>query len=269
MKKTILATSLILSILGFSFLVHAAGPTVTIAPVSAITLPTSAVTLTASATPTAPQAIANYNWALTSGPTLSPAPVITPNATNPVNTSTIQVTGLTIPGSYVFTATATDNTTPTAQISTATVTVVVNAKPIPTPLPVINKNMKIQIDGNGKAEIQGSLESINGTVLAVKAWGITFTVNTATTKFDGRVTDLSLFKVGDYVRVKGTLDATQNLTVNARSIKNTTVASWKDGKNREDEKKRENEKHENEDKLKTIAGKVFGGEHNKGEKEDR
>ncbi len=73
-------------------------------------------------------------------------------------------------------------------------------------------------------------------MLTVKVWGIVFTVNTSGTNFDGRAKDLSLYKVGDSVDIKGDIDvAASTPTINARSIKNQTFKE-----NRENEKKSEN-----------------------------
>ena len=305
----------------FSGLAYAAVATVSAGVAQTITLPTSTVTLTGTATAIAPQVIAGYSWAQTSGPTSAIA--------TPTTASTL-VSGLTTAGSYVFTLTASDNSTvPVTATSTVTITVnpaitnpVVNAGPtqtiispastvsltgsaqvavgrtitfnwvqtsgptsvITTPTTAstsvsgltavgiyvytltvtdntsatgsasvtINKNefsssttkpqkMKLEINPNGKVNLQGTLQSITGSVLTVKVWGITFTINTASSKFDGRVKDLSLYKLGDSVSVKGNIDvAASTPTINARSVKNASIETLKENKNRENEKKSEN-----------------------------
>ena len=111
--------------------------------------------------------------------------------------------------------------------------------------------MKLEINENGKAEVRGILESINGSVLTLKVWGISVTVNTTSGKFTGRVKDLSLFKVGDTISAQGTIDTTaSNITINARNVNDLSVKTLKENKKRIEDWKREKEHKNDNDKNK-------------------
>ncbi len=217
MKKNILSSvmvlGLVLGLAGVASVTNAAVDTVSAGANQSITLPISTVTLTGSATATSGSTIASYAWAQTSGPSAST--IVTPSA---LSTS---VTGL-IVGSYVFTMTASDNTTPTALTSSATTTVTVS--PVVTPLPPVKViKSKLEINPNGKVNLQGELVLIGTGTLSVKVWGITFTVNTTNAQFNGKVLDITGYKVGDMISVKGQIDPlTLTPTINARNVKNMT-----------------------------------------------
>lgn len=233
MKKITITIATLFSLLGIIYIAQAAVPTVSAGVNQTITLPASTATLTGSATPVAPAtSIASYMWTQTSGPISSV--IATPSA------PTTLVSGLTIPGNYVFTLTATDNGTP-ASIGTSTVTITVNMAQ--NPLPVINKKMKLEITPSGQVNLQGVLDSItNGKILTVKVWGILFSVDTTNARFGYLANDLALYKVGDVVKVNGVIDTTTSVpTINARKISNISINNNKDKKDREDERKHEDE----------------------------
>ncbi|MEK7586228.1 MAG: hypothetical protein AAB477_03310 [Patescibacteria group bacterium] len=239
MKKTILASTMVLGLvlgsLGMASKSNAAVPTVSAGAAQSITLPVSTVTLVGTATFSAPAtAIASYAWVQTSGPVAS---VIA----TPASAST-SVTGLTTAGSYVFTLTATDNAPAPAFVGTSTVTVTVNPALIPLPPVFNNSKMKLEINPQGKVELQGKLESITGNILVVKVWGLSFTVNAANAKFGSLAQDFTLYKIGDIVKVQGAMDATAlTPTVIARKISDENIRNLRDRKGREDERKHENE----------------------------
>lgn len=345
MKKTIIATSIVLSLLGIATFAQAASPVVNAGADQTITLPASTVTLTGTAVASSPATITSATWALSSGP--SGATVsISPNAL------VASVSGLTVAGNYVFTLTALDSTSLTST-STTTITVnpaitnpVVNAGTAQTlTLPtsatnlsgsaqvasgrtitsyswvqtsgpvastissptsantaisglstagvyvytltvtdstgstgsavmnvtvnsrqgtstVSNKrNMKLEINESGKAEVRGVIESINGSVITLKVWGITVTLNTTGGKFTGRVNDLSLFKVGDTVNAQGSVDTTaSNITINARNVNDLSVKTLKEHKKRLEDKK-------SDDNKKFSQSNGFKG-NGRGERED-
>lgn len=228
-------------------------PVVNAGASQAITLPNNVVTLTGTATAAVDKSIASYMWTQTSGPT---SVISTPTS------ATTLVSGLNTVGTYVFTLTATDNTPTTALTGSATTTVTVN--PAGTTTTTSSGKMKLQINENGKAEIKGILESIDGTVLTVKVWGVSVKVNTAGGKFTGRVKDISLFKVGDYINAQGSIDTTAStLTINARNVNNLSVKTIKENTKRAEDKKKENE-------IKRVLNfkSNNGNDNNRGNKKD-
>ncbi len=222
MKKNILALTmvlgLVLGLFGIASVSNAAVATVSAGVAQSITLPTSTATLSSSATATSGSTIAGYNWVFTSGPVV---PVIV-SAT----LSSTLVTGLTTVGNYVFTLTASDNSAP---VLTGSATATVTVNPVTRPVsPVKVLKSKLEINPNGKVNLHGELMSIAGGVLTVKVWGITFTVNTANAKFDGKVKNITEYKVGDMVSIKGTIDSSAlTPTINARSVKDMTAQATK------------------------------------------
>jgi hypothetical protein len=105
------------------------------------------------------------------------------------------------------------------------------------PLPVINNTkMKLEINPRGQVNLQGTIDSINGNNLVVKVWGLTFNVNTTNAKFGSLAQDVSLYKAGDWVEVKGMMDPTASSpTINARKVSNTNIRNMGDRKDREDD----------------------------------
>jgi hypothetical protein len=200
----------------------AAVDTVSAGAAQTITLPTSTVTLTGTATASSGSTIAGYAW------TVKSAPVgVTPVLATPTAVST-SVTGLTVAGSYVFTLTASDNTTGTALTKAADVTVTVNASTVPVP-PVKTFKSKLEINPNGRVNLQGELMSVGTGTMSVKVWGITFTVNTTNAQWNGKVLDVTGYKVGDTVSVTGKLDtAATTPTIIARNVKDMTAQALKE-----------------------------------------
>ncbi len=244
MKKSILAFTAFLGLLGVIAVAHAAVPTVSAGVAQTITLPTSSVTLTGSATATAPQVIAGYNWSQVSGP-------VTGIIAAPALASTL-VSGLVVPGNYVFALSASDNSVP-IQTSSSNVTITVN--PVQTPSPIVRApKMKLEINENGKVNLQGALDAINGTVFTVKVYGISITVNTDNAKFGSLANDITLYKIGDSVKVEGSLDqSASTLTVNAKKVGNQNINKINDKKDREGERKQEDEKdHEDGNKFPSL-----------------
>ncbi len=217
MKKNILVGTmvlgLVLGLFGIASISNAAVAIVSAGANQTITLPTSVVTLTGSAAAFTPATITSQAWTQTSGST-SGIVITTPTALSTT------VTGFSTAGSYVFTLTATDST---ASTGSASVTITVN--PAGTNQPPIDKiKSKLEINPNGKVNLQGELMSIGTGILSVKVWGITFAVNTATVQFNGKVLDITGYKLGDMISVSGKLDASApSPTIIARNIKNMTA----------------------------------------------
>lgn len=118
MKKLSLVLGSILGVVAsMAFVASASVATINAGADQSITWPASSVTLTGSATASDGKSIASYGWVQTSGPVSS-------TVVSPAVAST-SVTGLSTPGTYVYTLTATDNSTP-AESATDTVSVVVN-----------------------------------------------------------------------------------------------------------------------------------------------
>ncbi|MBI3458693.1 hypothetical protein HY061_00295 [Candidatus Azambacteria bacterium] len=116
----------------------------------------------------------------------------------------------------------------------------------PEPSTPENLRMKLEINPNGKVNMRGFLQLISGNIMTVKVFGIVFTVNTGGADFDGRIKDLSLYKVGDYVRVKGNIDFDATTpTIKALSVKDTSIRIFKGKDNNKDEGKSENSKGKN------------------------
>ncbi len=236
MKKNILAGTMVLGLVLGSFGIastsNAAAPIVTAGPAQAIVLPASSVSLTGSATfSESATAIASYGWVLTSGPGVTPAVVITqPSAVAAAATAS----GLITAGVYMFTLTATDDAPTSVFTGTATTTVTVAVSPVVTPLPPVKViKSKLEINPNGKVNLQGELMSLpTGNTLTVKVWGIIFTVNTTTVKFNGKVLDITGYTAGDMISINGKIDSlAQTPTIIARNIKNMTAQSIKSQQN--------------------------------------
>lgn len=240
MKKNILLAASFLSLFSFVAVVHAAAPTVSAGAAQTITLPVSTVTLTGTATAVAPAtSISTYSWAQTSGPSASV--IATPNT---VGTS---VSGL-IAGTYTYSLTVTDNTNASGS---DLVVVIVNPSLVTLPPVFINSKMKLEITPSGQVNMQGILDSINGTVLTVKVWGLSIVVNTANAKFGSLANNLNLYKVGDSVKIGGSLDqSASTLTVNAKKVGNQNINKIKDKKDRENER-------DHEDGIKKEDGNKF------------
>jgi len=187
-----------------------ADPTVSAGSAQTITLPVSTATLSGSATASTGRTIASYSWTEASGP-------VTGTITTPTTASTT-VTGLTTVGSYVFTLTATDSTGATG---TGSVTITVNDHATSNPGAT---KMQLEINPNGKVNLQGVLLSNTGGVLTIKVWGITFTINTANAKANGSLKDVTKFVAGDLIRVNGMIDPTASTpTINAKLVRDVSA----------------------------------------------
>ena len=83
----------------------------------------------------------------------------------------------------------------------------------------------INIDASGNALVRGTLVFNNGTTMAVKAYGATFTVDTSKAAISGDVKDLASFGVGDFVGVSGTIaDASVSSTIVADTVRDRAPA---------------------------------------------
>ena len=188
MKKVLVLGSMALAILGIVAVAQAAAPTVSAGVAQTITLPANTATLNGVATFNAPAtAIATYAWTFTGGP-------VTPTIASP-SSATTSVTGLTTPGVYNFKLVATDNATPTAFSAEASTTITVNINQNPLPVVINNTKMKLEINPKGQVNLQGKIDSISGSNLVVKVWGLTFNVNTSSAKFGSLAQNISLYKV--------------------------------------------------------------------------
>lgn len=241
MKKITIASMVFGLILGSLFSIagvsRAALVTVSAGLNQSITLPTNSVTLTGTASTTTPATITSYAWTQDSGPS---AVIATPTTASTV------VSGLNTAGTYVFKLTATDST---ALVGFSTTTVIVN--PVVTNLPPFkNFKSKLEINSNGKINLQGEVTAIGTGTLTVKVWGIIFTVNTTNTNWNGRISSVVDYRVGDMVSVNGSLDVnTSTPTINARNVKNMTVQVRKDQEKKSLELlKKEEKRKEKEDK---------------------
>ena len=224
-----------------------ANPTVNAGADQIITGTTS--TLTGTATASSGRTIASYAWSQISGPSTST--IATPTA------ASTSISGLAV-GTYTYSLAATDSAGST---SSDTVNISVGMNNPPLPVVVAMKKMRLNINEAGKADIIGSLETINGSVLTVKVFGITFTVDATNASLTGSVKDFSLYKVGDMISAQGSVDpAATTLTIKARNVKDMSIKNTKDRKNREKER-------EHEDEMKKVDNNLFPSldDHNRGE----
>lgn len=115
----------------------------------------------------------------------------------------------------------------------------------------------VEINANGKILLRGTVTSVASSSLAVKSWGGSWTVNVASdTEIYPKVTgtsDLTYFKVGDIVGVKGSVVENATLTVNARLVRN-----WTERKEKHDEKKAV--KDIMHDGRESGVGRIFSGD---------
>lgn len=126
-------------------------------------------------------------------------------------------------------------TAPTVNAATTT------TQPVVTPTPK-NYKMKLEINPQGQVNLQGNLESIEGTVMTVNVHGIKFAVNTANAKFGSLANNLTTYAINDSVVVQGELDKSASTpTINAKKVGNMNINNQKDKKNRENERKQEDD----------------------------
>ncbi len=178
----------ILGVLGTVAIVASASvSTINAGADQSITWPTSSVTLTGSATPSDGKTIASYGWVQTSGPVVS-------TVVSQASAST-SVTGLTTPGTYVYTLTATDNSTP-AESATDTVSVVVN----PGITVSAGSNQTITLPTSSVA-LTGTATTSPGNSIASYAWAQTSgpVASTIATPASASTTVSGLTTVGTYV----------------------------------------------------------------------
>lgn len=89
----------------------------------------------------------------------------------------------------------------------------------------------LNIDPKGHILVRGTLMSVTGTTLTVKAWGVTFTVDASKVP-SSNAPDMNIasFTVGDFVGVSGniTADAPQNIT--AEVVRDRSIVPTKQAK---------------------------------------
>ncbi len=194
---------------------------VTISNTQDIKLPTTVSSLTGAATtPTIGSAIASYNWTQVSGPVN--AVIATPFA------SSTALSGLTTAGEYVFKLTATDTTTPNPLSGSAMTTIKVKSQDSSSIHTNKKFKSKLEINGNGSANLVGELTAISDGMLSVKVWGIMFSVKTSNLGYAGSPANISRYMIGDTIRVNGSIDPTATTpTITARSIQNLSFQSNK------------------------------------------
>lgn len=115
----------------------------------------------------------------------------------------------------------------------------------------------VEINANGKILLRGTITSVASSSFAVKSWGGVWTVYVASdTELYPKVTginDLSYFKVGDMIGVRGSVVENATLTINARLVRN-----WTERKEKRDEKKAV--KDIMRDSRENGVGRVFVGD---------
>ena len=253
MKKyislSIVALALAVGFFGVKSLSYASIATVSAGGNQSISLPTTTVTLSGSAAASLGSLVSGYNWVQVSGPIST---IISPNA------ATTQVSGLVIPGTYVYKLTATDNTAPIALNASDTVTITVSTTGDNHQFPKKMKS-KLEINPNGMVNLQGTLMSNSSGTITVKVWGITFTINTANTNLNG--INSSQFVVGDMISVRGMINADATpLTINAKSVKDVSLQMNKEMNGDESNDSNKNDKGGNDN---------HGNHGNKGDRHDQ
>lgn len=83
--------------------------------------------------------------------------------------------------------------------------------------------MVVQIGPNGKTTLRGTIESVGTGSINVKSWGGTWIVNIPPTANVMPTTDLTQFKVGDFVGVKGDTSQSGGWVINARIVRDWTT----------------------------------------------
>ncbi len=91
------------------------------------------------------------------------------------------------------------------------------------------------IDNSGNAAIVGNVASVSGSTLGVSSWGGTWSVNVANATFlPENTSGLSAIKVGDTVKVSGTI--TSGMSITAKKVMNKSInvpMIEKDGDNKD------------------------------------
>lgn len=86
----------------------------------------------------------------------------------------------------------------------------------------------INIDAKGHILVRGTLMSVTGTTLTVKAWGITFTVDASkVSKSSAPDTNLASFTIGDFVGVSGVITAEAPQTITAEVVRDRSIVPTK------------------------------------------
>ncbi len=88
--------------------------------------------------------------------------------------------------------------------------------------------MILQVNGNGKVLLRGTIASISSGVLTVNGWGGVWTVDVGSSAEvlpAAAGNDLSEFKTGDYVGVQGTVSQAAPWTIDATIVRDWTYRS--------------------------------------------
>ena len=110
------------------------------------------------------------------------------------------------------------------------------------------KPMIIEIGPAGRAMLRGEITAVGTNSLTVKSWGGSWIINVSSATKINPVTDLSQFKVGDFIGVQGQINTSAAWTIDA-----TLVRNWTERKTMQEEKQATmKERHNNEQEIKNV-----------------
>ncbi len=82
--------------------------------------------------------------------------------------------------------------------------------------------MRIQIAITGKAHLEGTVQSIGANSFTVNTWGGVWTITTSTSTKYTHKSSIASIRIGDQVKVQGTISPTATNTVIAKQVDNKT-----------------------------------------------
>jgi len=83
--------------------------------------------------------------------------------------------------------------------------------------------MVLNVNANGKVLLRGTIDTVGTNSITVKSWGGSWTVNTASGTQVFPEGSLSQFAAGDFVGVRGTVNQSASLTIDATMVRDWTV----------------------------------------------
>ena len=92
------------------------------------------------------------------------------------------------------------------------------------------KPMIVQINSNGTVLLRGTVNSVSINSLTVKGWGGSWIVNTSSSTQFMPGSNISQFKVGDFVGVQGTVNQNASWMIDATLIRDWTVKQVQNNK---------------------------------------
>ena len=97
---------------------------------------------------------------------------------------------------------------------------------VTTSSPTVEQKMILEVNGNGKALLRGTVAAVSSTTLTVKGWGGNWNivVGSDTQVLPNIAGSISLanFSVGDFVGVQGVVDQNNSWTINAKLVRDWT-----------------------------------------------